>query len=615
MSTLSILYGTQTGTAEGLALRLARYALLGGCDSVQVRAADEVPLSEWVSLSPMLLVCANANQGEAPLSIRQTWRALLDPGAPFLTGLFFAVFGMGDSLYEKFNYMAKMLHNRLHQLGGTPLVHRGLGDESDPKGIEEALEPFVRELWTVLGWARGLEPAHLPLHHFAASALPLFPLYQVECVSKDGGEAMDACAAQMVRNPSHFFCDVVSNRRLTAPGHFQAVHHVELRGSSGLPDIQVGDALGVFVKNARPQVDRALDLLRCTGDEIVVVQPYCPTDGSPCLRAQPRRDVFNAGDLPLRRLLEDFVDLEAVVSQEFLWMLSRLVDSDGSEEAAEVRERLLELSDPSRPAEYLAYAHREKRNVVEVLSDFKQLRVSLDLFVSFAPRMRARFFSIASSPQLDGPEACHLTVAQLRWTTPMNRERSGLCSTALTASVPGSRFECCHWDGGLVLPQIPLPLIAIATGTGIAPVRALLREWSAKAAASPDFAATPVYLFFGCRYAQRDYIYQEEWEQLRATTLPNLHIIPAFSRDGQAKVYVQHQLGRHAKAVGSLLGNKGCPPVVYVCGNAKQMPRDVSRALQQIATAVCADGDEAAGAALLQTMHNEGRYQVDTWSS
>ena len=37
----------------------------------------------------------------------------------------------GDSTYARYNFMAKMLHNRLAQLGAQPLVHRGLGDDQD----------------------------------------------------------------------------------------------------------------------------------------------------------------------------------------------------------------------------------------------------------------------------------------------------------------------------------------------------------------------------------------------------------------------------------------------------------------------------------------------------
>lgn len=267
------------------------------------------------------------------------------------------------------------------------------------------------------------------------------------------------------------------------------------------------------------------------------------------------------------------------------------------------------------------------------------------------------------------PYMVQLTVAQLAWTTPLKRSRVGLCSTALTTSAVGFRFECCRWEGSLVLPDFPLPLLCIATGAGIAPVRSVIREWAARASAhSADAEAyrkTPLYLFFGCRHAEKDFLYAKEWEafQSSAQYLPHLQVIPAFSRDGAKKHYVSHQLGEHAKLIGDLLlrhlkekeeDTVESPVVVYVCGSAKQMPKDVSRTLRDIITenlkrrkmkaatqqgkekpqgkesdgttkmlsgqplleeeAILAEAEKRANL-LLQAMHYEGRYQVETWSS
>lgn len=620
MTDLTILYGTQTGNAERIALRLARYALLGdGGRRISVHAADDVPPDSWVARQRILFVCSNANQGDPPLSIRRTWDMLLAPSASAseLAGLAFAVFGVGDSLYEKFNYMGKKLHNRLVQLGATPLVHRGLGDESDPRGVEEVLEPFVSALWGALGWGR-IAPT---LHSLAAKELPLFPLFRVSFTApgEEYGDNGGACV-RGGGDDLRFACEVVNNRRLTSADHFQAVHHIELRSADNVfASFQPGDALGIFVDNHPEQVQRVLDALGYSGSESVRLFPAkrCCESAEVLLDDLPAWDALKLQHpLPLRRVLATFFDLEAVVPQDFLWMLSRMVEGSG-EEAEECRERLLELSDPGRQAEYLSYAHREKRNVVEVLYDFKHYFMHMDLamFLSFAPMMRPRYYSISSSPALDGHDVCHLTVAELAWTTPMGRDRLGLCSSALTRSSLGSRFDCCRLEGAMVLPDVPLPLLCVATGSGVAPIRSLLREWAAKARADPRIAQSPVYLFFGCRNAAKDFLYEEEWKALQSGPLSQLRVIPAFSRDTPSKIYVQNQLAQHAQLVGSLFALTAPPPVLYLCGNAKQMPKDVQAALHRIVAATCCDGDVEAGQQILKKMVSEGRYQVDTWSS
>lgn len=645
MSSLTILFGTQTGGAERLSYRIGRLAMLAGCESVRVLAADEVPVSSWVSLSPVLLVCSNANQGSPPLTFRRTWEALLT-SSPSLQGLFFGVFGLGDSLYEKFNHMGKMLHNRLVQLDATPLILRGLGDESDGRGLEEVLEPWLQQLWSTLGWAV-LQPPRLHAH---AQQMPLFPLYRTKVLPPStgshpshhpGSSSALLCGSSYFsgvadgdEEGSSFTCEVLSNHPLTSSGYSHPVHHLELAVPSLVQPPAVGDALGIWGTNAKQQVDAVLDALRYTGDEMVEVtlNTSLGPDGGAVDEEDDRVYRFSAlpqrsgglgstggAAVAIRTVMERWVDLEAALSQDFLWMLARLVDDSNlpAEDAEELKERLLELSDPGQPDLFLSYAYREKRNVVEALHDFKCIRVPLEYFLSFAPPMVPRFYSVSSSNLLDG-KGISLTVGLLTWTTPMKRERRGLVSAALAASVPGSRFQSCWLKGLLVVPVIPMPIVCIATGTGIAPIRALIRELAGKAKTSPAFAHTPLYLFYGCRYQQQDFLYEKEWEQLRASCLPQLHVVPAFSRDQPTKDYVQHQMGKHAKALLTLLRSDSTgdqpPCVFYICGNAKSMPKDVGAVLKELLMVEACE-DEVKAARRLRDMQSAGLLQVDTWSA
>jgi hypothetical protein len=89
-------------------------------------------------------------------------------------------------------------------------------------------------------------------------------------------------------------------------------------------------------------------------------------------------------------------------------------------------------------------------------------------------------------------------------------------------------------------------------------------------------------LFFGCRRAEEDFIYERELKGYAADrTLTGLHI--AFSRDGPNKVYVQNLLREEGKAVwGYLSGAESRPAAhVYVCG-ATRMGHDVLEALEAV---------------------------------
>lgn len=72
-----------------------------------------------------------AGQGEAPEGMKLCWKSMLRKGlaASTLSETSFAVFGLGDSGYIKFNVVAKKLDRRLEQLGGIRLIEKGLGDD------------------------------------------------------------------------------------------------------------------------------------------------------------------------------------------------------------------------------------------------------------------------------------------------------------------------------------------------------------------------------------------------------------------------------------------------------------------------------------------------------
>ena len=69
---------------------------------------------------PLVVMCTSTTgQGDAPDNMRSFWSFLLrrSLGADSLTGASFAVFGLGDSSYAKYNAVAKRLDKRLEMLG------------------------------------------------------------------------------------------------------------------------------------------------------------------------------------------------------------------------------------------------------------------------------------------------------------------------------------------------------------------------------------------------------------------------------------------------------------------------------------------------------------------
>ena len=139
-------------------------------------------------------------------------------------------------------------------------------------------------------------------------------------------------------------------------------------------------------------------------------------------------------------------------------------------------------------------------------------------------------------------------------------------------------------------PGPEVPMILIGNGTGLAGLRAHLRERLGTGARN--------WLLFGERNAAHDALLPDElrgW--LHAGHLQRLDL--AFSRDQAQKVYVQHLLRDAADELRRWTAEGAA---LYVCGSLEGMGRDV----QQILAGVL-------GPAQLQELTEQGRYRRDLY--
>lgn len=119
-----ILYGSQTGCAQEVAERIA-WEGKRLCFRVRLAGMDEYNVLNLPS-EKLVVVCASTTgQGDAPDNMRSFWSFLLrrSLGADSLSGTNFAVFGLGDSGYAKYNAVAKRLDKRLEMLGRCQAWH------------------------------------------------------------------------------------------------------------------------------------------------------------------------------------------------------------------------------------------------------------------------------------------------------------------------------------------------------------------------------------------------------------------------------------------------------------------------------------------------------------
>ncbi|XP_050262835.1 NADPH-dependent diflavin oxidoreductase 1-like [Quercus robur] len=84
----------------------------------------------------IIFVVSTIGQGDTPDSMKVFWKFLLQRNLSkhWLEGVRYAVFGLGDSGCQKYNFVSKKLDKRLSDLGAMAIVEKGLGDDQHPSG-------------------------------------------------------------------------------------------------------------------------------------------------------------------------------------------------------------------------------------------------------------------------------------------------------------------------------------------------------------------------------------------------------------------------------------------------------------------------------------------------
>ncbi|KAA8547811.1 hypothetical protein F0562_004240 [Nyssa sinensis] len=597
---LVILYGSQTGNALDAAERLGREAERRGCP-VTVLSVDEFDASSLPNEKTLVFVVSTTGQGDTPDSMKVFWRFLLQRnlGQHWLDGVHYAVFGLGDSGYQKYNLVAKKLDKRLADLGAVAIVERGLGDDQHPSGYEGALDPWMSSLWKMLYLKN---PKFFPKGpDFVVPEMKLMDqpkiqitYHDVEKVHTQFSTTTDLKSNEMQierarsmspgkfshdKNRPDCFLKMIRNDPLTRADSGKDVRHFEFEVLSSVIEYEVGDVLEVLPGQSPVAVDAFIQRCNLNPNSYITVHP----------RGTQNHIVNSNVPIQLKTFVELTMDVASASPRRYLFEVMSFFAS-----AQHEKERLQYFASPEGRDDLYQYNQKERRTVLEVLEDFPSVQMPFEWLVQLVPTLKTRAFSISSSHSAH-PNQVHLTVNVVSWTTPFKRKRTGLCSAWLAGLDPQQRVNIPVWfrKGSLPVPPPSLPLILIGPGTGCAPFRGFVEE---RALQSISDSTAPVLFFFGCRNEDNDFLYRDFWLShsqnggvLSEDKGGGFYV--AFSRDQPQKVYVQHKMQEHSKRVWNLLSNGA---TVYVAGSSTKMPSDVFTSFEEIISKECEVPQEAA---------------------
>ncbi|MEC1614903.1 cytochrome P450 [Bacillus mojavensis] len=567
---LLVLYGSDTGTAEGVARELADTASLHG-----VRT-EVAPLNDQVGKLPKegaVVIVTSSYNGKPPSNAGQfvQWLEEIQPSE--LEGVHYAVFGCGDHNWAStYQYVPRTIDEQLAEKGATRFSARGEGDASGD--FEGQLDQWKKSMWSDAIKAFGLE-----LNENADKERSTLSLQFVRGLGE----------SPLARSYEAVHASIAENRELQSADSGRSTRHIEMALPAGV-EYQEGDHLGVLPRNSRTNVSRILHSFGLKGTDQVT------------LTASGR----SSGHLPLDRpvSLHD--------------LLSYSVEVQEAATRAQIRELAAftvcpphkrELEDMTEEGVYQEQILKKRISMLDLLEQYESCEMPFERFLELLRPLKPRYYSISSSPRVN-PEQAAITVGVVRgpaWSG--SGEYRGVASNDLAerkagddivmfVRTPESRFQ---------LPDDPeTPIIMVGPGTGVAPFRGFLQARSALKREGKTLGEA--HLYFGCRN-DRDYIYRDELKQFEQDGIVTVHT--AFSRkEGIPKTYVQHLMAEHAETLISILDRGGR---LYVCGDGTRMAPEVEAALQNAYQSVHGTSEEEAQG-WLRHLQETGMYAKDVWS-
>ncbi|WP_296250194.1 bifunctional nitrate reductase/sulfite reductase flavoprotein subunit alpha [Pseudomonas sp. UBA4194] len=347
-----------------------------------------------------------------------------------------------------------------------------------------------------------------------------------------------AAEAPLYSKKRPWLAKVLHNQVLNAEGAEKEIRQVvfDLK-DSGLT-YEAGDALGVWPSNCMSLVEELLASLGLDSSQRVFLKDH--------------------GEQPLAVALHKHLDITRITPDWLALIAQRSGDP-----------LLNHLLEPCQAHELKDWLWG--RQLIDLLEAFP-LQLHVEELLGLLKPLQPRLYSISSSAR-SHPHEVHITVSTVRYHCG-ERVRSGLCSGFLAdrsapVLVPIFVQKSAHFR---VPGRSELPMIMVGPGTGVAPFRAFVQERQALGHEGANW------LLFGEQRAAHDFYYQDEWQGwLRSGHLHRLDT--AFSRDQQAKVYVQDRLREQGAEVWRWL-QQGSH--FYVCGDASRMARDVDAALKEV---------------------------------
>lgn len=289
---LLVLYGSNLGTAEGLARQIAEDGLAQGF------AATVAPLDDYAGRLPRegAVVIATASYNGTPPDNAVRFCDWLRGGAlesGALESVRYAVFGCGNQDWAStFQAIPRLIDDQLEQYGARRITPRGEGDARDD--FDGQFHTWYKPLWTTVAAELGID-----LEGRGAPAKE--PLYAIEIVP---GQRMSPFVDSLGARAMAVTVNREMHRRDGPQPSDRSTRHVELELPAGV-SYRAGDHLGVIAHNAESLVKRVAARFGFERDAFVRLR-----------RTGTRKSFLPVDEtISVYRLLGDYVELQDMATR------------------------------------------------------------------------------------------------------------------------------------------------------------------------------------------------------------------------------------------------------------------------------------------------------------
>jgi sulfite reductase (NADPH) flavoprotein alpha-component len=423
--TVTILYGSQTGNAKGVAQEFKQAADTAGLTTNLVNMSDFKPKS-LKNESYLVIVASTHGEGEPPDDAIELHDFLGGKKAPKLEQLKYAVIGLGDTSYEFFCQTAKDFDERLAALGAASIFGR----------VDCDVDYDV----SVSAWSEGLVGK---LNDELASS--------GQVVAMPGVALPQATTSVQYSKKSPFSASLIESFKITGRDSTKDIRHVEISLEDSGIEYLPGDALGVWFTNDAGLVDELLTLTGINASDEVTVK-------------------------------EESFDIKTALIEKFELTQSYPNFVQHYAEQTQQADLVKLVEDKTALRDFLGV-----RQIVDIVREFPA-KIDAQTLVNGLRPITPRLYSIASS-QAEVEDEVHLTVGLVEYEAFDKRHLGGASGFLAERVAEDQEIRIfVESNGNFRLPEDPVtPIIMVGPGTGIAPFRAFMQQREAQEAAGKSW--------------------------------------------------------------------------------------------------------------------------------